>query len=112
MITKTPESYVPRHSATTHAAASTRLQSLYVHYFFVAMASLFIAITALGFVPQLVAIHASHIQLHWFTHVHGAIMIAWLLVFLAQTLLAAKGQLKYHRQLGLFSVGLAAVPAG
>ena len=69
------------------------------------MAVVFIAITALGFVPQLVFIHAQKIHLHWFTHVHGAVMTGWLSLFFAQAVLAARGQLKYHKRLGLFSVG-------
>src|SRR6187551_3667232 len=83
--------------------------SRYARYFFVGMGVLFFVINALGFVPQLVSIHAQKIQLHWFTHVHGAVMTGWLSLFLLQALLAAKGQLKYHRRLGIFSVGWGAI---
>jgi hypothetical protein len=75
-------------------------------YFFVAMAILFVIITAIGFGSDYVRISGTQIKVHWFTRIHGAIMTLWLLVFLAQVILAAKGKLKFHRQLGLFSVGL------
>lgn len=86
-----------------------RWQSIYIRYFFVAMALVFIAITSLGFVPQLVYIHAQKIHLHWFTHVHGAVMTSWLFLFLGQAVLAGRGQLKLHRTLGVFSVAMALV---
>lgn len=79
--------------------------SLYLRYFFVAMGVLFFVINALGFVPQLLFIHAQKIQLHWFTHVHGAVMTGWLSLYLGQAVLAARGQLKYHQRLGIFSAG-------
>jgi magnesium-transporting ATPase (P-type) len=109
MITTTSDSHALAGLKAGSKATSPAPQSLYARYFFVAMSVLFIAVTALGFVPQLVAIHASHIHLHWFTHVHGAIMTVWLLIFLAQALLGAFGRLKYHRQLGFLSVGLGTV---
>lgn len=84
-------------------------QSLYVRYFFVVMGVVFVAITALGFVPQLLYFHAQKIPLHWFTHVHGAVMTTWLALFLGQAVLAAMGRLKYHRALGIFSAGWAVV---
>src|SRR4051812_45952780 len=89
--------------------ARGRWQSLYIRYFFVVMGVVFVAITALGFVPQLLYIHAQKIQLHWFTHVHGAVMTTWLALFLGQAVLAATGRLKYHRMLGIFSAGWAVI---
>ncbi len=84
-------------------------RSRYVRYCFVGTAGRFTVITALGFLLQLIEIEASHTQLHWFTNVHGAFMYGWLLLFLTQAVLAAKDNLKYHRQLGLVSVGLDAL---
>lgn len=42
-------------------------------------------------------------------HVHAAVFFAWLLVFVAQTLLAARGKLSAHRRLGAAGAVLAAV---
>ena len=40
-------------------------------------------------------------------HVHGAIMVSWLLLLIAQTSLAATGRLDLHRRLGVVSLVLA-----
>ncbi|SEJ36172.1 hypothetical protein SAMN05216327_10934 [Dyadobacter sp. SG02] len=69
-------------------------------YFFVSMAILFPILVALGFVPDYQMFAQENIQLHWFLHVHGLIMTTWLGIFLAQTLLIAKDNVKRHRQLG------------
>jgi len=78
-------------------------------YFFVIMAILFPIIAVIGFTPSYLAINEGQFKPHWFAHVHGAIMGSWLLVFLTQSVLAAKGNLRFHRQLGLFSVGLGVI---
>ncbi len=108
MTTPIAES-LPAVSVLTSRGTMSQPRSRYVCYFFVGMAVVFILITALGFVPQLIQIQASHIQLHWLTNVHGAVMTGWLLLFLTQSVLAARGKLKYHRQLGLLSIGLGAL---
>jgi len=80
-----------------------------MRYFFVIMACVFPVLAVLGFTPSYIAVNSGGAKLHWFAHVHGAIMSSWLLIFLVQTVLAAKGNLRFHRQLGLFSVGLGAI---
>lgn len=84
-------------------------KSLYAQYFFVVMASLFIVMAVVGFGQSYQAIYAQNMTIYWFTHVHGALLTLWLLVFLAQALLAAKGNLKFHRRLGQFSVVLGVI---
>ncbi|MEO6285728.1 MAG: hypothetical protein ABIN80_31360 [Dyadobacter sp.] len=69
-------------------------------FFFVSMAILFPILVALGFVPDYQLIASGQIKVHWFLHVHGLIMTAWLGIFLAQSLLVANGNVKRHRQLG------------
>src|ERR1700749_1058806 len=83
-----------------------RLSLFYTRYFFVAMACLFPVMAVIGFTPDYQAISSGGIEVFWFLHVHGAIMVCWLLVFLVQAILAAKGNLKFHRKLGLTSVVL------
>lgn len=82
------------------------LRLFYIRYFFVAMASLFPIMAIIGFTPDYQMISAQGLKVYWFLHVHGSIMASWLLVFLAQAILAAKGNLKFHRKLGLISVVL------
>ena len=74
--------------------------------FFVVMAILFLVIALFGFVPTYQRLGKRLFPLHWFAHVHGAMMAGWLVVFLAQSILAATNRLKFHRQLGQFSVVL------
>ncbi|MBX2923963.1 MAG: hypothetical protein KF746_17320 [Chitinophagaceae bacterium] len=81
-------------------------QSFYARYFFIMMAVFFISVSVIGFGEDYRAINAQHITLPWFVHVHGALLTAWLLVFLIQAMLAAKRNLKLHRRIGLLSVGL------
>src|SRR4051812_36562856 len=82
------------------------LETLYARYFFVAMASAFIIMAVIGFGQDYQLIFAQHISLTWFDHVHGALLTAWLFVFLTQSIMAAKGNLAIHRKLGQFSVVL------
>jgi hypothetical protein len=77
-----------------------------MRYFFVVMAIVFPILAVLGFTPSYMMVYSGAVTLHWFAHVHGAIMSSWLLVFLVQSVLVVKGELKYHRRLGLLSVGL------
>jgi hypothetical protein len=78
------------------------------HYFFVWMASIFIILTLIGFGCDYMIISTNAgVTVHWFAQIHGLIMGSWLLIMLTQTILAAKGNFKFHQQLGLFSVGLA-----
>ncbi|QMU28148.1 hypothetical protein [Adhaeribacter radiodurans] len=59
-----------------------------------------------GFLPDYQDLLSGKVKVHWFGHVHGAIMTTWLAVFLTQAILAARGNLKFHRKLGLLSLGL------
>ena len=108
MITKVSNTTVAARSAEKND--ETKTTSLYrpARYFFAVMAFLFLIISVVGFVPSYQAMYAGtrKFPIHWLAHVHGAFMTTWLLVFITQTLLAAKGHLKFHRQLGLLSVGL------
>jgi hypothetical protein len=78
-------------------------------YFFVSMAIVFIVLAILGFAPSYQLVYSAQMTLHWYAHVHGAIMASWLLLFLTQTILAARGNLNFHKQLGLVSVGVGAI---
>jgi len=91
---------------TNKIGRTVRQKSLYAHYFFVAMASLFIVFAVVGFGQDYQLIYTQRLPLYWFDHIHGALLTAWLLVFLSQTILAAKGNFKFHRRLGQFSVVL------
>jgi hypothetical protein len=109
MITKDLNTTLAAHSAAANndGAITTSLHRP-ARYFFVVMSFLFLIMSVVGFVPSYQAMYngTRKFPIHWFAHVHGVLMTTWLLMFIAQTVLAAKGHLKFHRQLGLFSVGL------
>ena len=75
-------------------------------YFFVVMAVLFPVITFLGFFPSFQSMQQGTLEVHWLVHVHSAIMTSWLLLYLTQTILAATGNLRIHKQLGILSFAL------
>ncbi|WP_426671504.1 hypothetical protein ACPPVU_09725 [Mucilaginibacter sp. McL0603] len=92
--------------AIANDVAKTRAGSRKARYFFVGMAILFPVIAVIGFTPSYQAMNAGTLTPHWVVHIHGALMTSWLLVFLAQAILAANGNFKFHRKLGLLSVVL------
>ncbi|MDB5276417.1 MAG: hypothetical protein JWR61_1372 [Ferruginibacter sp.] len=75
-------------------------------YFFVTMAGLFPVIALAGFIPSYVAMRAGEFNIHWSAHVHGVLMLGWLIVYIMQSWLALKGNFKFHRALGLYAVVL------
>ncbi len=97
-------------SVISGTAASTDLNKLSKSkprsYFFVAMAVLFPVLTFLGFFPSFQGMQQGTLEVHWLVHVHSAIMTSWLLLYLTQTILAATGNLRIHKQLGILSFAL------
>jgi hypothetical protein len=75
-------------------------------YFFVVMALLFLVVAMFGFIPSYQALYQGLFHVDWIVEVHGAIMTAWLLVFIIQTILAARGNLRFHIKLGMASIAL------
>lgn len=61
----------------------------------------------LGFAPSYRDAAAGTFVIHPTTHLHGALMATWVLLFIAQTGLAASGSLARHRTLGLAGLGIA-----
>ncbi len=106
MVKELSDVHVIAGSVTSNGEKTIGSQSVYARYFFVSMAVIFIIIAIVGFVPSYQSLHAGTMTVHWFVHVHGALMSLWLLIFFTQVILAAKGFLKFHRQLGQLSVVL------
>lgn len=112
-------------TAATLAAPSTRVpsDSSFVravdHWIYVFMAASFIVYTLTGFVPdslaKIAAVEAGQRPSFPLSlHAHAVLMGTFLLLLLAQSLLAATGRLQYHRALGIaaFVVGPALVVVG
>jgi hypothetical protein len=86
--------------------AGAWLASRSIRYFFVLLASFGILIASIVFVPQFLKFAAGTFPIAWVLNVHGALMGAWLALFLAQALLASTGRLALHRKLGTFGIVL------
>jgi hypothetical protein len=77
-------------------------------YLFVALGVVYVAVAIAGFAPSYRAYLAGTRDIHWFAHVHGGLMGAWLALFVAQASLVAAGSVSLHRKLGLAGVALGA----
>jgi hypothetical protein len=75
---------------------------------YVWIASLFIVFLLAGFGPTyLLAVPLGRFEGPAILHIHGALFIAWPVLFLVQASLAARGSLRLHRSLGLLGIALA-----
>jgi hypothetical protein len=83
-------------------------------WFFVGMALVFIATSIAGFLPAIVQPATRRAPLTLLAAAHGIVFFAWLLLYLAQSLLVANGRVDLHRRLGLTSIVLLAamIPIG
>jgi hypothetical protein len=80
------------------------------HFFFVVMATAVIAVVFSGFEPTFYfrGFHSQTRPMSVLLHVHGIIFSVWVVLFLAQTLLIARGNYRWHRRLGWALAGVAA----
>lgn len=76
-------------------------------WFYVGMAAFAILFSIAAFAPSLMQTSGRPGPLTGLPAVHGAVFLAWLLLFLAQSILARTGKLGLHRQLGIWSAILA-----
>ena len=79
------------------------------YWFYVGMAVAALVVSVAAFAPSLVDQSARREPVSKWVAVHGAVLLAWLLAFLAQTLLVATRRVRVHRALGLAAAAL--VPA-
>jgi hypothetical protein len=78
-------------------------------YFFVGMAALVILTVFTGFAPSFYlrsAFHPDH-ELSILLHIHGLIFSTWIILFLVQALLIARGSRRLHQRLGWLAAGVA-----
>lgn len=77
-------------------------------WFYVGMALFAILFSIAAFIPSLMQASVRLGPLTGLLAAHGVVFFTWLLVFLAQSILARTGRLALHRQLGMWSAILAA----
>ena len=75
--------------------------------FYTAMGVVALLIVAVGFGPAVLRPAGRTAPVTLFVAFHGLVFTAWLLLFLTQTLLVARGNVALHRRLGYLAVGLA-----
>ncbi|HEY9140751.1 MAG TPA: hypothetical protein VIN93_07655 [Bryobacteraceae bacterium] len=88
--------------ATALYQASTQLlrERFIARWFFAGMAILMLATSVAGFAPAILYPAGRHGPLSLLVVVHGLVFFAWLLLYLAQSLLVATGRAAFHRRLG------------
>lgn len=97
--------HVERHM--TVAATTRWVDRSAGRWFYAGMAAACILLSIASFAPSL-ANPARPGSFTWLTLLHGSASTAWLLIFLAQTLLVQTGRVAVHRRLGTASLFLAA----
>jgi hypothetical protein len=83
-------------------------------YFFVVMASTITVIVFAGFAPSFYLRGAFQpgSNLSILLHIHGAVFSTWIILFLIQPILIARGSRALHRRLGWLAVAIAAAMVG
>jgi hypothetical protein len=79
------------------------------HPFYIGSAVYALGLSIVGFVPGMLDTPRRSGPLTWLVAIHGLTMAAWLALYLTQTILAARGQIRRHRKLGTAGACLAAV---
>ena len=87
--------------ATAALARPTTRRGLYI-----GLAAVAIAIAAVGFWPTYFGpLAAGTVDTTPIVHLHAAVYVGWLAIFLAQTVLAATGRVAAHMKLGRIAIG-------
>lgn len=77
---------------------------------YVIAALLFAAVSTVGFTPTYWApLFAGTLTAHPATHVHAVLFVLWLGFLVLQTVLVQAGRPRWHREAGLFGIGLASM---
>jgi hypothetical protein len=78
--------------------------------FYLGLAVLLAVMIAIGFWPSYYGpLVRGAVEAPLILHVHGVIFVGWMLLLIAQTTLAARGQIRVHRALGTFGIGYGAL---
>jgi len=77
---------------------------------YVSLAVLMAALIIVGFWPSYYGpLVRGAANVSWVLHLHGIVFFGWMVLFIAQTFLAATGHIKAHRSLGSFGIAYGAV---
>ena len=76
---------------------------------YVGLAVMVAAIVAAGFSRSFYGTFVAGVPHPWIIHVHAAVYVGWLALLIAQTVLAARGQIAAHRKVGTFGIAYGAL---
>lgn len=96
-------------TAPHQISTKVKERTLLERWYFTGMAIVMLAVSVAGFMPAIAHPATRRAPLSLLAAAHGIVFFAWLLLFLAQSLLAATGRVRWHRRLGLTSVVLLAL---
>lgn len=75
--------------------------------FYVALAVIMVLMIVVGFWPSYYGpLLRGAAQTPWLLHVHGAVYMSWMLLLVAQAVLAARGKIRAHRTVGNYGIAL------
>jgi hypothetical protein len=96
-------------TASDQTSPAVRPKLFVERWYFNGMAIMILAVSIAGFMPAIVSPAGRRAPLTLLAAAHGVVFLAWLLLFLAQSLLVATRRVGWHRKLGLTSVLLLAL---
>src|SRR5271165_2759146 len=96
-------------ATSSQVSPAVRTRSFVERWYFTGMAIVMLALSIAGFMPAIVHPAGRRAPLTLLAAVHGIVFFAWLLLFLAQSLLVATRRVGWHRRLGLTSIFLLAL---
>ncbi|HUF72482.1 MAG TPA: hypothetical protein VMR74_06250 [Gammaproteobacteria bacterium] len=100
------ESQVAMRASAARGATRQRVRSR----FYVGIAVFMLAMILVGFWPSYYgALVRGAAEAPVILHVHGAIFMGWMLLFILQTVVAARSDLRLHRSLGSFGIAYGAL---
>jgi len=96
-------------ATSSQVPSVARTKTFVERWYFTGMAIVMLVVSIAGFMPAIVHPVGRRAPLTLLAAVHGIVFLAWLLLFLAQSLLVATRRVGWHRRLGLTSIFLLAL---
>jgi hypothetical protein len=92
----------------TMSALPSRIATGVSGRFYLSMAAVYLTLAVAGFAPTFwIPMVKGTLHVAPITYVHALFFYIWMLLFLVQTSLAASGNLRFHRDLGVLGVAIA-----
>jgi hypothetical protein len=96
-------------ASSSQVPSVVRTMTFVERWYFTGMAMVMLVVSIAGFMPAIVHPAGRRAPLTMLAAAHGIVFFAWLLLFLAQSLLVATRRIGWHRRLGLASILLLAL---